>query len=713
MFESSLAELNINNNDDVTIVDSQTNNSVVVAPKAIDDRVPEFVTFSNDDEQPNMVANTVYVDNFQWKVTDPQESIKTITKDLLKVLHNSANVGPRMKAFSYLQGNMKVLINVQGFSPAMGRLVMFCFPTRVDVPDQPIFDYRTIQNCRILPHVIIDPSKTASYSITVPLFSPGGVASPRDVGSWGLAACVYDSLGSGTDVSNDISVFVRVSLEETSFVGKTLPLGLFEKELAEKPSTIMKNASKVLSFAAPAVPAYTPFLTLGSKITGTLGDVLAYFGYSKPQVVEYAHSKLVTSDNYTQLDGVSKATVLGRSQIMHNSIDPRLIQGDFKDQELSHLLSKPIRIATYELHHNVGEGFLFSIDVQPDYLGGFNDSLPSVLSNIHGSWSGTMRYRIEIPASVFHRATILVAYMPGPGAPPTYANALAYLDTCTVVVSGNTSTLIEIPWRQPTVTQPFDHVRHSNGQLIFYLLDTLVSNGSEDPVNIDVIGDWSGVNFHFPFKKPYFKPAVEPLGDWIDETFVSFGTQSVDHISSIGGDATRTIKDLTSRMSLVVRGTAPSGTGASFFSGKAGYDMPLNGEVYYAYIFRSMFLGYRGSLRASVFGEKLEKSFAYSSYGDDFPISYVPGPGAQQVNTYYGITYDNLDVVSTSDVVVPWMGRGFFTPGYYPESSYSMGKLTYRLYADYSDDPTFDLLLGSGDDAVFAFYLGVPIQDNE
>lgn len=191
----SLAEFNNNNNQDLEVLNQNANNSSVLAPELVTDTEAVSEFFSKDDEQPRMAENAVLLTTHTWSPTSLRGTTTVITDRLLNRLVNSSNVGVRIKPFSYLQGEITVTANVQGFAPAYGRLVMFAYPTAGG--ETGYYSYSTLENVRILPHVIIDPSKTASYSLTVPLYHPRGVITPRDTLSWGVALMVYDELNSG------------------------------------------------------------------------------------------------------------------------------------------------------------------------------------------------------------------------------------------------------------------------------------------------------------------------------------------------------------------------------------------------------------------------------------------------------------------------------------------------------------------------------------
>lgn len=679
----------------MNVFEQMGNNAEILAPTLERDNNMERAYFQDADEQPGMVENTALLGSVLWSPSDPEGTLLMIP-NVWNALMGSANLAGRAKSFTYATGKIKIIINTQGFAPAYGRMVVMATPSIAT------HSYACNANARILPHVIIDPSQTATYELELPLYNNQGVFRVKNPWSWDLHAYVYDVLASGTDVANPIRLTIRGALDGVHFVGKTIPLSNFV-ELNNPVGVAMKAAAEVTT---SVIKAYIPPLATMSQVLADGSVALRSLGFSKPQSIGIENPRLNnTADNYTQVDGVSTAVVLGRSQIMESTVDPGIMLGKPEDMELSYLLSKPVRVLRFSLNPVVNPGHLFSVPVSPhnsmfNMLTVQEQSLAQQMASIHSYWSGTMQFTLEVPASVFQRCVLLVAYDPNPnsGAAPSMADAITYLDNYTVVVSGNTSVKFSIPWRQPIVALT---PSGSNGVLRFYLMESVVSNGSTSHINLDLIGDWSLINFHFPESRLDYVP----LGDWVDTTEVSFGTQDVNHTVMVGGDTTRSIKDLACRMSLTYSMIDPDEEELEV-SIPNTFSNSMNTRMDWGKYLSRFFLGVRGSRRLSV----LLPNSRDTDIGISLKRGNLPGIVWQSLPTYpelitenqLGATICNVEVSSTGDVILPYVSDEMYEYGCTYSASETIAVVRFHGNA-------FGILEGAGDDTIYGFFLGVPL----
>nr|URG14759.1 MAG: capsid protein [Picornaviridae sp.] len=679
----------------MNVFEQMGNNAEILAPTLERDNNMERAYFRDADEQPGMVENTALLGSVLWSPSDPEGTLLMIP-NVWNALMGSTNLEGRAKSFTYATGKIKIIINTQGFAPAYGRIIVMATPSVAT------HSYVCNANARILPHVIVDPSKTATYELELPLYNNQGVFRVKDPRSWDLHVYVYDVLASGTDVANPIRLTIRGALDGVHFVGKTIPLSNFV-ELTNPVGVAMKAAAEVTT---SVIKAYIPPLATMSQVLADGSVALRSLGFSKPQSIGIENPRLNnTADNYTQVDGVSTAVVLGRSQIMESTVDPGIMLGKPEDMELSYLLSKPVRVTRFSLSPVVSPGHLFAVPVSPhnsafNMLNSQEQSLAQQMLAIHSFWSGTMQFTLEVPASVFQRCVLLVAYdpSPNPGAAPSMADAITYLDNYTVVVSGNTSVKFSIPWRQPNIALP---PNGNNGVLRIYLMESIVSNGSTSSINLDIIGDWSLINYHFPEDRIDAKP----LGDWVETTNVSFGTQDVNHTVMVGGDTTRSIKDLACRMSLTHSAVESGETELMVSIPNHFTNQTVFGQDWGKYL-SQFFLGVRGSRRLSVMVPNMQST----DIGIALKKGNLSGIVWQALSTYpelvpydtLGATICNVDVCSTGDVILPYVSDVMYEYGCTYSTSRTMAVV--RFHGN-----TFAILEGAGDDTIYGFFLGVPL----
>lgn len=670
--------------------------------------------------------------------------------------------------FLYFKGKIKIKVVVQGSPVAAGQLVVAFTPyvksPMLGTPYAAVALGNTV-NAKVVPHVIVDPSKSATYDLELPVCTPNGwysFDSTYTHGSYAMEVIPYNTLISGTGVAPTVSVCVYMSLEEPVFEGMTILLsGNFVEE--KKEGGTLSTFAKALAKGAMNFAGWTPVLgdevTLFSKIAGTAGDVLAWFGFSKPPGTE--NNIFITNrtcDNYSQKDGKSTAIVLGASQSQSLALSPAYGLGTLDEMAFSTLckIKGPIVIgAPITTALTKGTRF-FSIGVRPTYC--YSTSGPPVtyfptplagVALVHSYWTGDMLVDFEVVASVFHRATLLVAWDPASNAsPPTLDVALNTLQNVTVNVSGNTRVSLRVPWKQPMPWIPVIDVAASptvmttNGNLHFYVINPIQSNGSTDAIQYNVYFSSDNIKFAGPScSKLQNKSVVTTLlsEDFVEETLIEFGPKTElsrahlrcfgDESSTVKGVASRLSAYYTQQVSLWVASTdtitfalanqiTPKTTTATTGS--------IAPNINYLSWFGSSYLAYRGSFRWTV-GFDAQITSAASSENiksitwhnvrgaTRFPGEMIRSLGLSQsakgAMESYAWTQPNLDVSSRIDIVAPLMIPTDFVTGrtfhdFYTDSVYAAAA---AATATQTTNATCETICnGAGDDGVFSWFLGFP-----
>lgn len=611
----------------------------------------------------------------------------------------------RLQGFRYLEGIMRVSIIVQGAPYAQGRVVFYAVPNG---PHEGVgrFIYTTFNNARILPHVIVDPSQSATYILDLPALGPEGMINLTKIPySWRLRAMVYDELGSGTTTVPIVNMEVRVTLIEPKLRGKVHPVTLvygLETE-AIGPSAIIRGVERGLRSHLESMKLST-YATLFSQISAQTAEKLKMMGFSRPPSVEVGNNLLSTGDAFTQVDGRSNVLVLGKSQQMASAINPDLMNGKIDEMELSYILSKPV------VHHKTTISSttppttsVASFLVAPNITGvGNNATNPSVGNQLMShafSWNGSITYSFEFVCSVFHRATVLIAYSPSNVTNIPYDEALTSLENINVTISGNTHVKWTIPWRQAAASS-----KTENGRIHVYLIDAIRSNGSTDGIHLDVLADLSKVQFHFPRAQliggDYIADTYSK--DWIPSSdFVLLGDDRPNNTVIVGGDTPRSVRDLTAR-AVEAFTLGKSDTAVSFKNG------PFAQQVCWSDRIIPWYYGWRGSYRYHGVYE------SESLNGDRVTVSFVPVPGTAETVTTTpareapfwatGIQVFNPTVMNGFDVIAPYAVR---------EKNFSLGQedfaeSSYLHIHKNSSDGIVRVFKATGDDFVTGFFLGVP-----
>lgn len=725
-------------------------------------------TSTNDDFAP-FLEHPTKIDHLAWTGTTVYS---LVSKDIVLLYKSSmdAKLAAKFQAMWFFRAKIRIRIVVQGQAQAFGQIV-YTFTPRVQGPMLGTVlgqvASNQLHNFRIVPHICVDPSKSETYELDLPVCTPTGFYENTNInqhGSYMMERFVVNPLRSGTAVASTANICVYMSLVDVSLEGLTTLLSnsyASEKDPV-KPSGVADVVSKFSAKVAPFVGPLAPAVTLFSTVSSTVGDVLRFFGFSKPPLHDI--SSFVTNrtcDNYSQCEGTSTAIVLGCSQKQPISISPDFAFGDLKDMSIDWIVSNESLIAhdIAILPAATAESFQFSIPVSP----GMSDSNrgPSTLCGIAtltAFWCGDIDFEFEILASVFHRATLLIAWDPYATSTtgPAFADALNLLQNTTIQVAGSTTVKVTIPYRQPMPIlkcQTFMERTNSgtqgetNGMVYVYLVNPVVSNGSTDGIYLNVYVSSQNIRFFAPEARVQTNTVItELLGSkYKSETFgqtsiVKFGPES--DLDTIGfrctGDVVRSVKDITSR-AYMARNTTSS-TGATTTTTYANYnlvnipyvpaDTVANPTPPYSFTslgwFASAYLAYRGSIAYSFFSKTRPTTGASDLRADitsvTRPIStsvtvgpptaaFVSGSCDPTTNPRYAITQINEEISARSDFVAPMIVPLDFFPsraiyGNYKDNvlvaSSNPGLQAANIFQDAS------LLMMSGDDAVFSWFLGFP-----
>jgi hypothetical protein len=480
---------------------------------------------AGDDSYKKFVDHPVKI--YHNQVTSATTSVN-ITDDLFRFYMNTIStmpVGKKYSNFSFCRATLCLRVVVQGQPFAAGKLILAATPI-------PLTDYNVTStsttlkvikqgskvNSQIVPHLDIDPSKSDTYELKLPICTLSGAYSIKgpSTGSYRLELIVFNALFSGTAVAASANICVYMHLEDVDMEGITLTSSAFVEEKKEGGtlSAIAKGSAVISNVAGKVFPVLSPFTTLFSTVAGAAGDVLAFFGYAKPpQVENWAPILNRFTDNYTQFDGKSTSQVLAGSATTSLGISPLYGGGKGDDMSLIHIASIPGLVHQGTIAPAAGAGSLItSLALNPCAFmtdaGGRGVTPLAGVTIPFDYWVGDLIVEVEVIASVFHRATIMVAWDPvaTAGLPPDFEDAVQTLKNVTIAVSGRSNTKIRIPFKKPvnyawsysysTTTITYDQM--TNGNLFFYVVNPVTSNGSTDSIAFNVYYSSDNMRWYSP-----------------------------------------------------------------------------------------------------------------------------------------------------------------------------------------------------------------------
>jgi hypothetical protein len=674
----------------------------------------------------------------------------------------------KLSHFSFLHAKIRIKMVVQGQPFAFGQIVASFHPNvkmqAVVATQSGINATSSLCNTKIVPHVVIDPSKTETYEIDLPICTPNGFFSLKspNFGSYLVKLTVFNPLGSGTATTPTMGFCMYMSLIDPVFEGITLLSNPFvaEKKTDGTVSGLVKKAAGAVGLLSIPFPQFAPEITLFSSIGGIVGDFLYALGFSKPPIVEnqlFPVTRFV--DNLSQFDGKSTAIVLAGSQSNSVALSPDYGGGNMDELKFSHLAAIRGLINKVSFPVSAAHGdLLVRFDVDPMYCknnttAGYSDITPLAgISAPFTYWTGDLTLRVEIVASVFHRATILIAWDPLKNTvAPTLEGAVQTLQNVTVNISGNTCVDIDIPWKQPN---PWALVRHpnevagsqynTNGEVRIFVINPVTSNGSTDPLHMNLYFSSKNYKLALPVNNrinAYKNLDVLLSNEFCPVSAVAFGQRtdlSKSHLRAFGEEYV-SIKQLTSKLTPAWHATTAIAVGTTdpnwsldipnypqrntLLKGDAADTATLTNNFFTWYA--SAFLGYRGSIRYSFYTYETNPiagssvvlphtSMLNSSNSLTTTNDTLQNTSPNIVEDAYAFTMGNRELGPRLDGVAPMLIPYDYFPMQVTLSAYTnSAKMSQPVTPALTTARTIYIrsLTASGDDGNFIWFLGFPPSD--
>lgn len=685
-----------------------------------------------------------------------------VTTDLFAKYLSEATSQPlgfKLSNFAYADAKLRVRIVVQGQPFAAGLIAASFIPevhdnyySDVGLNSLTTFDHT---NYLVRPHLILDPSKSETYEIDLDC--------PTQVGFFGLKDATFGSyimdllpitpLISGTAVAPSMSICVYVSLVSPKLQAMTLYSGALEKE--HKDGGVISRAINAASHLSGSIgelfPSLSPYTTPFSVVSSGVASVLSLFGFAKPSdtsVRAVVLNRFV--DNYSHFDGLSSAPVLASTAANSLGISSAISGSDPNEMLLRNIAAKKGYIRTVTIPTTAAFGdVLHSMNVTPNLAvatGTFTTCTPiRGVSYPFDYWSGDITLTFEVVASVFHRATLLIAYDPLPSVTvPDLDQALQTLQNTTIAVSGNTSVEITVPWSQiqpwlrntrtAVSTYQTGIATNSNGAIHIFLINPVTSNGSTDGIAMNIYIHSNNMTWATPsganVTSLVFDSKALLSGELVAPTPISFGDKTDLSLHTVRsfGENYHTVKDVTSKMSKVfAKDYAISNVDTAPYLMSQCPNIPLivTGVVnttlsqsllsFYA----SAFLGYRGSIRHMFYIDQ-------NSRGEDgvfdykYMIRHAPRFPPTATNTVtnvniqdtimdnYAFTMSRRDICPNAECTAPMLYPYDFVPLRRELTQASDLVAAYVNIETNASTLTIACNWGvsSGDDATFVRFLG-------
>lgn len=707
----------------------------------------------------DFIKHSLLIASSSWTNVSPLFSV--ISNDIMASffsLSTGTPIGNKIKNFRYFTSKIKLTFMVQGFPLAYGKLVFYADPMPYDMSNGGIMPALSMmkapQKCRsmLIPHVVIDPSKTQAYELILDCPTPWGCYSLDYVlGSYRLGYQIINPLLSGqTGAPPSIAFSIYMSLVDPemsvlTFTSKTLT----EKEQA-KTSTHVKSFSDGMAMMS-SIPVLGPFATIASTVSSVAANALAWFGFSRP-VVEERHNVGVFYS--CQENGLLDGKLFSHNATMRTensvTINPKNIPlCSYEDQEIEGLANKYSFIRTFNITNAMASATQFAVlylhpqniyvTDSPAVVNGYEPSTLNLVTRGFHKYRCDYKVRLEFVASVFHRCTVVVAYFPDYlDTGVSMANAVQTVKNWQFQIAGNAVYDLEIPHSQP---DPFlDTFRApngggatagtSNGILVCYVLNPNISNGTGDiymnfymagcnlsmgcPSNhasgysISLTSAIAPANLTNPLciKDPNFYQQY--FGEECPHTTKELAGRSVPYVRILQNSGTpRTGKCYTAALPVIAPAASGSGMWVTNYSAQANTFSLLSAS----------YLGYKGSTHIAVWpdtypsGAKtvIASRYNYSTSGvlDLVSASTLFANNDQNtVSTVYSDTQNYIDIK------LPYYYKGMFRPTFpipiTPAANHVL-QMNFAATTNVQTDPDIQTYFHAGDDFNFVFFRGTPV----
>lgn len=785
-----IAELNNNNNITMTTEEGPNDRFEVSAMEEQKAYVPDEVNTFVVDEYDDFKENPVLFYATPWTVgsLNAQVSQDLFADYVNLTVTNLSFMSKKLSNFCFVSANLRVTVVVQGSSVAQGKMVLSFEPLPYAVGQAAAVVHTPAPQATrsmLLPHIEIDPAESKTYTIDLPPSTIFGLytldrnfVSGSSWGSWRMKQHIINALGSGTAVVPAIDIAVYLSLVSPKLMGATAATqytltSALKKEKTDGSggvlSSYFKKAASISSVVSMVpVPAISEAATLFGGVSESVGNFLSWFGYSKPLVQDVNHARICADANWTKIDNTLKSQSLAwRSNASVGLSGASCPLYDPRDSIISELASKPgLILRSIVPTATAPNSSLFQIQVtpmaqrvldDPAIASGYELTPAAFVSYPYKYWRADMEYEIEFVCSVFHRATIVVLYDPASFVSGGAMNRfLSVLQHWTYQVNGHSRHRITIPWKQmmgqKLVARPFTSTvattgisQSSAGTLYFALLNAVTTNGSTDPIHINVYSSCSNLRLGGVVDRDYAPFVISPpaLAGLLDDEEENSREEIVEFTSGIkhqddtgyfrqyfGEEQAHTLKELASRQTPLLTLTwgavgaaipsrglyIPNGhlIASDFILANFGgaTAMPTPGRCLVDYL-SCAFTGVRGSYDYTLFPNNglTSPTIGVMATNDMGPAA-VGGPGTDYLRTagWQALAYMcgliNVSLENTS----PYYYPGMFRPTYQTSFGSNDGVLYKMLFNSNSGVPIYQTSVwkSGGDDFMFVGFRGMP-----
>jgi hypothetical protein len=448
-----------------------TTNSNLVRFNDIDMEVTNTVTSTldgtrykstkSDDDLNNFFSRPVRIQTITVSVATPVSTSFNPWDDFC----SNARIINRLNNYTNLRGKLHVKFMINGNQFYYGKLIASYLPLgpNDNLEEAHVAgDDGDITLATQRPHIFIDPCNSKGGELLLPFFWYKDSLNIPD-GEWALMGTIYvesiNTLLAANGSTTDLNITVFAWMEDVQVDSPTIvdsvnlvaQSGEYDsKGLVSRPMTAMAT---FVNGVGKMIPTIAPYTTAASATMNMGASIAKLFGYSRPPDIENAKrmapKPMANFANYDQMDNTTKLCLDTKQEL---TADPRVFgYGPEDELSIASLATRQNYINTVQWGvTDTPLTKLQSVRVSPHHVVSKSSgskcytsySLPS-LDFFY--WQGTMKLKVEVVASNFHKGRLAIVYDPQVN-PSTYEPTVQH--SYVMDIADEKEMTITIPWSQ-------------------------------------------------------------------------------------------------------------------------------------------------------------------------------------------------------------------------------------------------------------------------
>lgn len=433
----------------------------------------------------DFLSRPVRIASYRWEVGT---FLSYFNDALMSNFLSNKRVSNRINNFSYLNCTVNVRIIITGSPMHYGLGISAINPwlstdTNLNVAGN--VTSPTLNQLTQLPHVWLDPSTSSAGEISIPLILPYNALNITDATSVSDCLTLHTTsitpLGAVSATAPDTFVNIWMWLTDVQLsnpTGVNLPSLTPQSGDEYGKPTISRTATTIAQYAeyGTQIPVIAPYARATQMVANGAASIAELFGYSSPN--DLAPNMPMSIRNVGQLaqynatDTSNKLALDAKNEV---TIDPKIVGVDLGDEmALSSIFTREGYLGSVQWNHNdTSTTPLFRGAVAPTVCRSFiapvtlnrnQDMTPLAFAALPFEyWRGTIRYRIVVSCSAFHRGRLRVVFDPlqqlgvGPIAP--WALETNITQSYIMDLSNQKELTVDIPWacNRPYLPTTFPH----------------------------------------------------------------------------------------------------------------------------------------------------------------------------------------------------------------------------------------------------------------